>query len=284
MRDWREEEEEEREAAMAALKATTTTLFAARPLRPLTTKLRGGRGATRTTTTTTTTTSAKATTKANAQAVSLTCSPIGSFGFPFSKLRRNFRGVVLSASGEDTEAPAVVDERQDLVNSLDIRVGKILSVKEHEEADSLFIEAIDVGDEDGPRTIVSGLRPYMPASELEGKDCVVLCNLKPRNMRGVKSHGMLLCASDKKGEEDDVVELLSPPEGSPVGERLCFGGFTGDLPDPFGPNKIQKKKIWEKVQPDLKTDAQGGAQFQDLPMVASTGQIKSKSLTNSNIS
>ena len=108
---------------------------------------------------------------------------------------------------------------------------------------SLFIESIDVGDEEGPRTIVSGLRPYMPASELEGKDCVVLCNLKPRNMRGVKSHGMLLCASDKRTAGEEKAEVLSPPQGTPVGERLCFGEFSAELPDPDGPNKIQKKKV-----------------------------------------
>ena len=74
---------------------------------------------------------------------------------------------------------AEVDENQLLLNRLDIQAGKIMSVAEHEEADSLFVESIDVGDEEGPRTIVSGLKPYMSASDLEGKMCVVLCNLKP---------------------------------------------------------------------------------------------------------
>lgn len=62
-------------------------------------------------------------------------------------------------------------------------------------------------------------------------------------MRGVKSHGMLLCASDKQTEGEEKVELLSPPEGTPTGERLCFGDFSAELPDPDGPNKIQKKKV-----------------------------------------
>merc|ERR1712078_670642 len=175
---------------------------------------------------------------------------------------------------DDASAPAVVDERQELLNFLDIRTGKILSVTEHEEADSLFVETIDVGDEDGPRTIVSGLRPYMPASSLEGKMCIVLANLKPRNMRGVKSHGMLLCASDKETEGEEKVELLVPKEGTQVGERLCFGEFVSAeaLPAPDGPNKIQKKKVWEKLQPDLRTNEEGGGAWKDLPMVSSAGQ------------
>merc|ERR1712078_83825 len=184
---------------------------------------------------------------------------------------------------DDASAPAVVDERQELLNFLDIRTGKILSVTEHEEADSLFVETIDVGDEDGPRTIVSGLRPYMPASDLEGKECIVLCNLKPRNMRGVKSHGMLLCASDKEVEGEEKVEILNPKDGTPVGERLCFGSFvpSEELPAPDGPNKIQKKKIWEKVQADLKTDAEGAAKWKGLALLSSAGQVTCASLKNS---
>lgn len=49
---------------------------------------------------------------------------------------------------------------------------------------------------------------------------MVLCNLKARNMRGVKSNGMLLCASN---DAHDVVEPLNPPEGAVVGERVYFG-------------------------------------------------------------
>lgn len=55
---------------------------------------------------------------------------------------------------------------------------------------------------------------------LQARKVVVLCNLKPRNMVGVKSHGMLLCASN---EAHDAVEPLSPPEGAVVGERVWFG-------------------------------------------------------------
>ena len=40
-------------------------------------------------------------------------------------------------------------------------------------------------------------------------------------MRGIKSFGMLLCASN---EEHTVVEPLTPPEGAEMGERLNFCG------------------------------------------------------------
>lgn len=50
---------------------------------------------------------------------------------------------------------------------------------------------------------------------------MVLCNLKPRNMRGIKSHGMLLAASNEP--EKTIVEPLAPPAGAALGERVWFG-------------------------------------------------------------
>ena len=57
-------------------------------------------------------------------------------------------------------------------------------------------------------------------AQIQGKKVIVLSNLKPRNMRGVKSSGMLMAASDSKHEN---VELLFPPEEAPPGERIWFG-------------------------------------------------------------
>lgn len=102
---------------------------------------------------------------------------------------------------------------------LDIRVGRIIKAWRHAEADSLYVEEVDVG-EAGPRIICSGLVKYIPIDFLQDRKVIVLANLKPRNMRGVKSNGMLLAASDAAHEN---VELLEPPEGSLPGERIWFG-------------------------------------------------------------
>lgn len=77
---------------------------------------------------------------------------------------------------------------------LDIRVGKIVEVSKHPDADSLYVEKIDLG-EDKPRTIVSGLVNFIPIEEMQDRLVVVLCNLKPAKMRGIESQGMVLCAS-----------------------------------------------------------------------------------------
>ena len=41
---------------------------------------------------------------------------------------------------------------------------------------------IDVGEAE-PRTIVSGLVKYVPLEKMQDRPVIVLCNLKPRNMR-----------------------------------------------------------------------------------------------------
>lgn len=79
---------------------------------------------------------------------------------------------------------------------LEIRVGKIVEISKHPEADSLYVEKVDLGEPSGPRTIVSGLVKFCTEDKLLNRHVIVLCNLKPRPLKGIPSHGMLLCASN----------------------------------------------------------------------------------------
>nr|XP_043621646.1 aminoacyl tRNA synthase complex-interacting multifunctional protein 1-like isoform X1 [Erigeron canadensis]XP_043621647.1 aminoacyl tRNA synthase complex-interacting multifunctional protein 1-like isoform X1 [Erigeron canadensis]XP_043621648.1 aminoacyl tRNA synthase complex-interacting multifunctional protein 1-like isoform X1 [Erigeron canadensis] len=190
-----------------------------------------------------------------------------------------------TSPGDNKEKEEVVVDMmkvKDMANTLDIRVGRILKAWRHEEADSLYVEEVDIGESE-PRIICSGLVKYIPLENLQDKNVVVLANLKPRNMRGVKSAGMLMAASDASHEN---VELLEPPEGSVPGERIWFG--TEDeketLPEAASANQIAKKKIWEQVQPHLATTDScvatlGGTHL----MLTSAGSVLSKTLTNANI-
>lgn len=72
---------------------------------------------------------------------------------------------------------------------LEIRVGKIVSIGVHAEADSLYVEQVDLGESSGPRTIISGLVQYCTADQLLNREVVVLCNLKPRAIKGITSNG-----------------------------------------------------------------------------------------------
>ncbi|KAK9942904.1 hypothetical protein M0R45_008547 [Rubus argutus] len=81
------------------------------------------------------------------------------------------------------------------ISRLDIRVGLITKAQKHPDADSLYVEEIDVG-EGQPRTVVSGLVKYIPLEEMQNRKVCVLCNLKPASMRGIKSQAMVLAASN----------------------------------------------------------------------------------------
>ena len=83
------------------------------------------------------------------------------------------------------------------VSFMEIRIGKIIEIGLHPEAENLYVEKVDCGEDSGPRTIVSGLAKYCTLDELMGRNVVVLANLKPRALVGIMSAGMLLCASNE---------------------------------------------------------------------------------------
>ncbi|CAL5218911.1 g657 [Coccomyxa viridis] len=183
--------------------------------------------------------------------------------------------------GETTEkqkAPKQQPVKKEIiakVDMLDIRVGQIVNVSQHPDADALYVEEIDIGEEE-PRQIVSGLVKFVPVEEMQGRKVLVLANLKPAKLRGIVSSGMVLCASN---EAHDKVEPVLVPEGVPVGERVSFEGFEGAPEAVLNP----KKKLWEKIAVDLKTNAEGVAVYKDIPFMTSSGPVTS-SLQNGKVS
>ncbi len=102
-------------------------------------------------------------------------------------------------------------------SDIDLRVGEIIDVKKHPDAEKLYIETVDFGNGEHVE-IVSGLVPYYTEEELLHKKIIVVKNLAPAKLRGVKSHGMLLAAEDEKG----TVGLLLAPN-APLGSRVLAG-------------------------------------------------------------
>ncbi len=92
---------------------------------------------------------------------------------------------------------------------LDLRVGRIVSVKKHPAADKLFLFEVDTGER---RQIVAGLRAHYTEEQLAGKMVIVVSNLASAKLRGYESQGMMLAA-----EKDGRVRLLVPPDGAPIG-------------------------------------------------------------------
>lgn len=99
---------------------------------------------------------------------------------------------------EDKKNIITIDE----LDKVELKVGQILTVEKVPKAKKLYKLSVDVGEKT-PRTIVSGLVPYYAEEELQGKQVVVVTNLKPAKLCGIESQGMLLAAGD-----DDVVKLL----------------------------------------------------------------------------
>ncbi len=117
-------------------------------------------------------------------------------------------------------------------NELCLRIGKILEIKEHPNADKLFIEKIDIGDK--IIQVISGLREHYTKEELESKKVVVLCNLKPAKIRGDLSEGMILVGDDGK-----KIGLLLP-QGEP-------GEFIRTSKNILNSNKELSLKRFQKI-------------------------------------
>jgi methionine--tRNA ligase beta chain len=86
---------------------------------------------------------------------------------------------------------------------IELRVARIIDVRELPGADRIWHLNIEIGSE--AREIVAGVKKHYTREDLLGKHIVVIQNLEPAVIRGVASHGMLLAA--KSG--DDLV-LLTP--------------------------------------------------------------------------
>jgi len=92
-------------------------------------------------------------------------------------------------------------------DKVELKVAEVVTVQKVKGADKLLQFRLDAGDADH-RQILSGIAKWYPEPEdLIGKKVVIVGNLKPRNMRGEMSQGMLLSA-----EHDGEVQLITVPE------------------------------------------------------------------------
>lgn len=79
---------------------------------------------------------------------------------------------------------------------VEMKVGEILECKMHENAKKLLVSKVSLGNVE--KQIVSGIAEVYKPEELIGKKVIVVTNLKPVNLRGELSEGMILCSGSKK--------------------------------------------------------------------------------------
>jgi methionyl-tRNA synthetase len=93
---------------------------------------------------------------------------------------------------------------------LEFRVGKIIGAKKIKGSDSLLKLMVDVKDKQ--LQVVAGLANKYPPDEILNQKVIVLVNLKPAKLFGVKSEGMILATGD-------TLSVLSA-EGAEIGEKI----------------------------------------------------------------
>merc|ERR1712180_582106 len=145
------------------------------------------------------------------------------------------------------------------VSKLNMKVGKIVSVEKHPDADTLYVEQVDVGEE-RHRQVVSGLVKSYTLEEMQGRVGIFLLNLKPAKMRGVLSEGMIMCASSP-----EKVETLEVPAGAVIGDRVTCPSFPGEPDNQLNP----MKKHWEAIAKDLAVKEDGVASYKGDPFTIS---------------
>ena len=183
---------------------------------------------------------------------------------------------MIEKSQQGAKDAVAVDQPE--FTKLDIRVGKILEVWNHEKADKLYCEKIDVGEESGPREIASGLRPFYSVDEMKDKLVLVVCNMKAQKMLGFASNGMVLAA---KADDGSKVELVCAPEGAAIGERVFIEGIEGE---PLSDTQVKKRKVFEAVSKDLVTSSDLTATWQGKTIMTSAGPCRVTTLVGAPIS
>ena len=98
---------------------------------------------------------------------------------------------------------------------LDMRVGKILEVQDHPNANKLYVLKVNLNEQQ-PRQIVAGLKPYYSKEQLLNKKAIFIANLEPKIVRGIESDGMILAADNEKGKIVFITPEKDIDEGSKI--------------------------------------------------------------------
>jgi methionyl-tRNA synthetase len=96
---------------------------------------------------------------------------------------------------------------------MDLRVGKVVSVEMHPNAEKLYVMKIDTGGE--VKQSVTSLKDYYTPEQLSGKTVVVVANLEPAKLRGVDSEVMILAA-----QHNNEIVIIVPEREMPAGSKV----------------------------------------------------------------
>ena len=97
---------------------------------------------------------------------------------------------------------------------VELRVGKVLTAQAVPKAKKLLHLSVDLGEAQ-PRSIVAGIAEAYAPDAIVGKQVIVVANLTPATIRGIRSEGMILAAGDEA-----IVGLSALDRDVPPGTRV----------------------------------------------------------------
>ncbi len=134
--------------------------------------------------------------------------------FPRIELKQKEPQATMDDQAQALSVPIKPEITIDNFNDIDLRVATIIKAEPIARARKLLKLEIDMG-EAAPRTLVAGIAENYQPDELAGKQVIVVANLKPAKLMGVRSQGMVLAASSDK--QTVLLSLDRPmPPGTPV--------------------------------------------------------------------
>ena len=156
-----------------------------------------------------------------------------------------WRDVSFGWRGKLGEVPLLV-KKIELVEEkaqfpLRMMVGEITSVRNHPNADSLYLLSVDFGADSGftnggVRQVVAGLKKFLKIEELQGRKVVFCVNMKPAKLRGEMSEAMVLAADD--GAHLGLLQFKDCAKG----DEVVFEGTTANMGE-VGYEEFAKLKI-----------------------------------------
>jgi methionyl-tRNA synthetase len=120
--------------------------------------------------------------------------------------------IITHKIGEEKLLVRKLEEVAQQTFPLNLKVAEIVDIKDHPNAEKLYILKINLGSE--VRQLIAGLKDHYSKDELKGKKLIVITNLKYAKIRGVESQGMLLAAEDSNNVGILTVKKSIP--GTPV--------------------------------------------------------------------
>jgi len=130
----------------------------------------------------------------------------------------------IDAKPENTSAPVPKNESDkkeaakpeitlDDISKLDLRTATVTQAERIPKADKLLKLEVQTGQD--KRTIVAGIAKSYSPEEIIGKQVVIIANLKPAKLMGVRSEGMLLAAVT-----EGITAVVTPEKSVPPGSTV----------------------------------------------------------------